>query len=102
MRVEWPTEAANNVVTDPKFGEKMHALLEEIKAETAYFETPNGNRGGYIVVNMNDASQMPALAEPFYLWLDAKVNFIPVMLPEDLGKAGPSIAAAARKWGSQK
>ena len=37
MRVEWPTEAANNVVTDPKFGENMHALLEEIKEAKKLF-----------------------------------------------------------------
>ena len=32
---------------------------------------------------------------------NAKVEFFPVMTPEDLGKAGPSIAAAVEKWGSK-
>jgi len=70
-----------------------------VKAEAAYFGTIDGGRGGYIVVNMNDASQMPALAEPFFLWLGADIDFIPVMTPEDLAKAEPAIGEAVKKWG---
>jgi hypothetical protein len=51
------------------------------------------------VVNMDDASQMPALSEPFFYWLKAEIDFIPVMTLEDLAKAGPSIGAAVKKWG---
>jgi len=102
MKVEWPTEAANKAIADPKFGEKVQTLLKEIKAEAAYFTTLKGQRGGYIVVNMDDVSQMPAIAEPFFLWLNARITWLPVMLPEDLGKAGPDIAAAVQKWASKK
>lgn len=42
---------------------------------------------------------MPAKAEPFFLWFNATVEFFPVMLPEDLEKAGPSIGAAVKVWG---
>jgi len=42
---------------------------------------------------------MPAIAEPFFLWLDAGIDFLKVMKPEDLSKAGPSIGAAVKKWG---
>jgi hypothetical protein len=73
-----------------------------VGAEAAYFTSMDGHRGGYIIVNMKDASQIPAVAEPFFLWLGAKVEFIPVMTPEDLGKAGPSIAAAVKKWAPKK
>lgn len=52
-----------------------------------------------MIVNINDASQIAALSEPFYYWLKAEVDFIPVMTLEDLGKAGPSIEAAIKKWG---
>jgi len=76
----------------------MHDVLKEIRAGTAYFTTVDGHRGGYIVVNMKDASQMPAIAEPFFLWFNATVDFMPVMLAKDLEKAGPSIEAAVKKW----
>jgi hypothetical protein len=45
-------------------------------------------------------SQMAAMAEPLFYWLKADVEFIPVMLPQDLAKAGPAIGAAAKKWGA--
>ena len=77
----------------------MKQLLTDLKAEAAYFTAVNGQRGGYIVVNFDDASKIPAFAEPFFLWLKADIEFIPVMTPEDLMKAGPAIEAATKKWG---
>ena len=45
---------------------------------------------------MKDASEIPAIAEPFFLWLQADVKFLAVMQPADLGKAGPAIGAALK------
>ncbi|MGC1390128.1 MAG: hypothetical protein WA816_03750 [Bacteroidales bacterium] len=92
-------ETGNQLLKDPLFGKKMQDLLKEVKAEAAYFTTVCGDRGGYIIVNIENASQIPAIAEPVFFWLKAEVDFIPVMTPEDLGKAGPAIEAAAKKWG---
>jgi len=99
MKVRIGQDRGNEVLRDPEFGHKMNDLLSEIKAEAAYFTTIDGQRGAYIIVNMNDSSELPAVAEPFFLWLDADIDWIPVMKPEDLGKAGPSIGAAVAKWG---
>jgi hypothetical protein len=41
-----------------------------------------------MIVDMPDASKIPALAEPFFLLFDAAVEFRPVMVPADLEKAG--------------
>jgi len=99
VKMRFPVEAGNTALRDPQFGAKMQQALADIKAEAAYFTTVDGQRGGYVVVNMDDASQIPAIAEPFFLWLKADVEFLPVMLPQDLGKAGPAIEAAMKKWG---
>lgn len=99
MKVSMPGETANLRIKDPQFAAKMKEALTEVKAEAAYFGTICGDRGGYIIVNIDNASEMPAKAEPFFLWLNANIDFIPVMTPEDLGKAGPAIEAAVRKWG---
>ena len=99
LQVRIPIEAGNAALRDPEFGNKMKALLAEIKAEAAYFTTMNGQRGGYIVVDLKDASALPAVAEPFFLWLNADVTAAPVMKPEDLAKAGPAIGAAVTRWG---
>ena len=96
IRFHIPIEAGNTALRDPKFGERMRDLLAELKAETAYFTAVDGQRGGYIVVNFDDASKIPAIADPLFLWLKADVELIPVMLVEDLGKAGPAIERPSR------
>ena len=93
-----PIEVGNERLSHPDFGAKVQDLLKEIKAEAAYFTATDSQRGGYIILDVSDASQIPAIAEPLFLWLNADVDFFPVMTPEDLGKAGPAIAAAVKKW----
>jgi hypothetical protein len=31
--------------------------------------------------------------------MNAEIDLMPVMTPEDLGKGGPAIEAAVKKWG---
>jgi hypothetical protein len=99
MKVRMSIDEGNEALRDPQFGHKMNDLLAEIKAEAAWFTAVDGQRGGFVVLNINDASEIPAIAEPFYLWLGADLEFYPVMRPEDLAKAGPAIGAAVKKWG---
>jgi hypothetical protein len=99
MKIRMSIDKGNEAIKDPQFGHKMNELLAEIKAEAAYFTTICGQRGAYIIVNLNDASEMPSISEPFFLWLNADIDFLPVMRPEDLAKAGPSLGAAVQKWG---
>ena len=44
-------------------------------------------RGGYLVVHMDDASQIPAIVEPLFLGLGATVQFHPVFTLEDVPTA---------------
>jgi hypothetical protein len=98
MKIRIPIEKGNAALKDPHFGQKMGKLLAEIKAEAAYFSTLDGQRGAYIIVNMDDASQIPAISEPFFLWLNCDVEWEPVMLPQDLQRGGPGIEAAVKNW----
>jgi hypothetical protein len=45
---------------------------------------------------MEDASQIPAVAEPWFLTFNADVEVHPVMLPEDLARA--DLGALGKKW----
>jgi hypothetical protein len=54
-------------------------------------------RGGYIVVNIDDASQISAIVEPPFFWLGATIQIHPVMSPEDLGQATRVIEQASQK-----
>jgi hypothetical protein len=59
----------------------------------------NAQRAGSIVFDMKDSSEIPAAAEPWFLAFNAQVSFRPIMNPQDLTKAGPSISKAAGQYG---
>ncbi|MBI2838185.1 MAG: hypothetical protein HYX75_07730 [Acidobacteria bacterium] len=46
--------------------------------------TLEGERCGLFVFDMKEVSRMPSIAEPFFLGLDARVEYCPAMNPEDL------------------
>jgi hypothetical protein len=96
MKVWMPVEPFNTLVRNGTAGAKMQQVLEDIKPEAAYFTAVDGHRGGVIIVNMNDTSEIPRLAEPFFLNFDAEVEFHPCMTPEDLGRA--DLASLGKKW----
>lgn len=99
LTVRIPMEEGNALVKGGRIGETIQSILEEIKPEAAYFANMEGARGGYLVVNMEDASQLPAICEPLFLGLGATVQIHPVMTPEDLGVATDALQQAAQKYG---
>jgi hypothetical protein len=92
-----PVEKFNEALRDGSAAKKLGRILEETKPEAAYFTAKDGKRGGYIVVNVSNTSDIPRLAEPWFLNFNATVEFLPVMIPEDLQKAG--LDEIAKKWG---
>ena len=100
LRVSIPAESGNAAVKNGTLGTTIERILADLKPEAAYFMADdNGNRSGSIVFDMKDTSQIPAVAEPWFLAFNAKVSFRPVMNPQDLAKAGPSIAKAGKRYG---
>jgi hypothetical protein len=99
MKVNLDTATGNNAVRNGTLGSTIKSILDEIKPEAAYFTDDGGERTGYIFFDMKDVSQIPALAEPFFLAFNAKVHFRPAMNLGDLAQAGPGIDAAAKKYG---
>ena len=99
LDVTCPHEPFNTAVRKGTVGEIIKKILEAIKPEAVYFTEQEGRRGAILVVNIDNPSQIPALAEPWFLAANARVEFFPVMRPEDLAKAGPSVEAAVKKYG---
>jgi uncharacterized protein DUF3303 len=93
-----PVETGNALVRDPKFSERMREVLEDIKPEAAYFTVDGGQRTLYLVVDLADASRIPAVAEPLWLSWEASVEFIPAMSEKDFAKAAQHIERAAKKY----
>ena len=99
VKVAWDVEAGNNLAKAGTLGSTVASILADLKPEAAYFTAEGGKRGGTLIVNLDDVSQLPAVAEPWFLAFNASVECLPVMLPEDLEKAGDSIAQAVEKYG---
>jgi hypothetical protein len=94
-----PPEEGNAAMKDGRFMSTFQSVLEELQPEAAYFSPIEGARGGYFVVNMDDASQIPAIVEPLFLGLGATVQFQPVFTPDDMPRISEAIEQAIQKYG---
>ena len=77
----------------------FQSVIEELQPEAAYFTPMEGARGGHLIVNMDDASQIPAMTEPLFLGLGATVEFHPVFTLEDVPAITEPIEQAVQKYG---
>lgn len=86
--IQFPLEPFNTLVKNGTAGQMIQEILGDLKPEAAYFAARDGKRGGTLVLDISEASGLPAVAEPFFLRFNASVSVHPCMTPEDLGKAG--------------
>ena len=99
VKARMNVEAANALARAGKLGSTIQSILEELKPEAAYFVADEGQRTAILVIDMEDMSQLPAVAEPWFLAFDADIEATPAMVAEDLEKAGPAIEEAVKKFG---
>jgi hypothetical protein len=98
LKVNIPVASGNAAAKAGKLGGTIQSILAEQKPEAVYFTDDHGQRTVFIFLEMNDASQIPALAEPWFLAFNAGIELHPVMIPQDLAKAGPAIEQAVKKY----
>jgi hypothetical protein len=99
LRVSIPVDTGNAAAKAGTLGSSVEKMLADLKPEAAYFfADDDGRRSGSIVFDMKDATQIPSIAEPWFLTFNATVSLRPVMNPQDLATAGPSIAEAAKRY----
>ena len=98
VKVTLPVEAGNAAAKKDGFA-AIRSILEEQKPEAAYFIAEGGKRTVILILNMEKESDLPQIAEPWFLAFNADIEATPAMVPEDLAEAGPHIAAAVEKYG---
>ncbi len=97
LRVSMQTDAANAAIKDGSLTKLMRAALDELKPEAAYFATDReGRRAAFIVFDLQNASDIPSIAEPCFMALNASVDFSPCMNADDL-RIGLDKATATRE-----
>ena len=99
MKVHMPGAEGNAAVIDGTLGSTIGSILADLKPEAVYFAEENGLRTAFIFLNIEDASEIPGIAEPWFLALNAKVQLHPAMSLEDLKNAAPAMQRAAAKYG---
>ncbi|MDV9192946.1 hypothetical protein R6L23_32870 [Streptomyces sp. SR27] len=92
LKVEMDTKASNEAIRQGTLQKAMESSMEALKPEAAYFTVENGCRTAYIFFDLVEPSQLPKISEPFFLGLNAKIHYSPVMNPEDLAKGLSALA----------
>ncbi len=100
LRAVIPTEPANAAVRKGTLQSTLKKILADLKPEAAYFvATDTGERCAVVVFDMKESSELPKVAEPWFLAFNAQVTVRPVMTPEDLAAAEPGFKRAINEFG---
>ena len=73
-------------------------IMGDIRPQAAYFSIADGQRTLFLIVEVNDAADMPRIAEPLWLALKADVEVYPAMDVGEFDKAGPVIGEIVSKY----
>ncbi|MBI3696408.1 MAG: hypothetical protein HY238_16415 [Acidobacteria bacterium] len=98
VRATLPLEAGNALLKNPSMGKIMADVLGDLKPETVYYCVDKGQRTIYLVLTVQDASQIPSIVEPLWLALKADIEFIPAMNQAEFEKAVPGLERAVKKY----
>ncbi len=95
MKVQIPTAAGNDAIKDGSLPQIVSRAVEALDAEATYFTSEEGMRTALIFFDMIDSTGIPPAAEPFFMGLQAKITFAPVMnLDEMRAGVGKAMEAA--------
>ena len=82
-----------------RLGQVLQSIVGDLAPEAAYFTEEHGQRTAVLFLEVKDPSEIPRVAEPWFLAFDADVRMRVAMKAEDLAKAGTSFKDAAQKYG---
>jgi hypothetical protein len=84
LKMQFPVGAGNKAIKDGSFPKLLATFRETAKPEAVYFGGFDGKRTMIAVFDLASPAQIPTLAEPFFMGLDATFELTPVMDAVDL------------------
>jgi hypothetical protein len=84
MKVSIPVEAGNRGVKEGILPKTVMGFVEQMRPEACYFTAEGGKRTAFLFFDLPDATLMPTVAEPFFMNLNAGVEWSPVMNLDDM------------------
>jgi hypothetical protein len=98
LTVSIPVKAGNAAAKDATLGSTVERFLAGLKPEAAYFfADANGDYSGWVMFDVEDTSEMPAISEPCFLAPNAKGS-----LPPQCRPGRPAIHKVNRKRRSSR
>jgi hypothetical protein len=86
LKARLDTDAANASIKSGTMPDAIKSAIDRLHPEAAYFMPEAGHRTCFLVFDMEDQSQIPSIAEPFFEELKAEIEIEPVMNLDDLQK----------------
>ncbi|MDF3291476.1 hypothetical protein [Streptomyces silvisoli] len=84
MTIQIEAEAGSRALESGTLRETLRRLAERVRPEAAYAFYADGVRTVLLVFDLRDATQLPAVTEPLFRELQARVNVCPAMPLGDL------------------
>jgi hypothetical protein len=66
LKIVIPTETGNQAIKDGSLRKIFEAAMGKLKPEAAYFFPEHGLRSAMMIFDMEDASEIPGIAEPLF------------------------------------
>lgn len=95
FKVSIPVETGNKSIADGTLPRIVMDFMEKFNPEAAYFVAETGMRTGYFFFDLADPTDIPSVAEPFFMNLNAAIELVPAMNAADM-KAGVEKAMKVR------
>jgi hypothetical protein len=96
LTISLPAGPFNTLAREGTVGQKIGMIIEETRPESLYFTGNRYGRGAIAVYDIQDGSDIPRVAEPWFLTFNAEIEYGPAITPQELGKAG--LDQIVKKW----
>ncbi len=84
LKATIPVDKGNSAIKDGSLPKVIEAAIAQLKPEAVYFAIQDGQRTTFLFFDLQNESDMVTALEPLWMALEADIELVPVMTPDDL------------------